>query len=343
MKNAFRIIALVVVLAGLAAPLTSGRAQSTVTLTLVAYSVPREAYSKIIPLFQKFWLEKTGQTVEVKESYQGSGAQSRAVAGGFEADVVALSLERDVTRIVDAKLIQRDWKGGKYKGMVTTSVVVFAVRKDNPKKIADWVSLAQPGIEVLTPDPLTSGGAQWNILSAYGAAKRGKVEGYKDTDEEALRFLGEVFKNVSVMDKDARESILKFEQGVGDAAITYENETFAGLTAGGEYDVVYPTSSILVENPVAVVDVYAEKHGVREVADGFVEFLLSPEAQRIFAEHGFRPVVPEVAAEKDIAEKFPEVKDIFTVEEFGGWDKAAKDFFGDEGSITLLITKIKGN
>jgi sulfate/thiosulfate transport system substrate-binding protein len=144
------------------------------------------------------------------------------------------------------------------------------------------------------------------------------------------------------MDKDARESMLNFEHGVGDLAITYENEVFAGLAAGGDYDMIYPTSTILIENPVAVVDVYADKHGVREVADAFVQFLYTPEAQRIFAEHGFRPVVPEIAKEEAIAKQFPEVKDLFTIEEFGGWEKAVPEFFGEDGKFTKLIAEIKG-
>jgi sulfate/thiosulfate transport system substrate-binding protein len=321
---------------------TPRHAEGEVTLTLGAYSVPREAYAKIITLFQKAWQDKTGVKVNFKESYLGSGAQARAVVGGFEADVVALSLEQDITKIVDAKLITRDWKNGPYKGIVSTSIAVVAVRKGNPKNVMDWADLAKPGIEVLTPDPSTSGGAQWNVLAVYGAAKRGKVSGYDATDEGALRFLGDVFKNVSVMDKDARESFLNFEHGVGDAAITYENEVFAGLAAGGDYDMIYPTSTILIENPAAVVDVYADKHGVRDVADAFVQFLATPEAQRVFAENGFRPVVPEIAKEESIAKQFPEVKDLFTIQDFGGWTKAGKDFFGEDGLYTKLIAEIKG-
>src|SRR5215831_17128667 len=168
-----------------------------VTLILGAYSAPREVYGEIIPLFQKFWLDKTGKKVVFQESYDASGAQSRAIAGGFEADIAALSLEGDITRLVDAKLITHDWKANDYKGIVSTSVVVFAVREGNPKKIADWVDLAQPGLEILTPDPATSGGAQWNLLAALGATERGKVAGYEASEDGGLKFLGDVFKNVS--------------------------------------------------------------------------------------------------------------------------------------------------
>src|SRR5512144_777175 len=181
--------------------------QGDVKLTLGAYTTPREAYGEIIPLFQKYWNDKTGQTVTFEESYQGSGAQSRAVVEGFEADVVALSLEADITRIENAGLITHDWRSEPFGGMVSTSVVAFAVREGNPKNIKDWVDLLQPDLEILTPNPKTSGGAMWNVLALYGAAKRGHVEGITADDEGAQDFLLNVLQNVSVMDKGARESI----------------------------------------------------------------------------------------------------------------------------------------
>ena len=171
------------------APVSAQEAPSPVTLTLAGYAVPREAYGEIIPLFQAYWQEQTGQQVIVLESYQASGAQSRAVAGGFEADIVALSIEPDVTRLVDAGLVSEDWKDDNpYQGFATQSLVVLAVRPDNPRNIADWVDLVQEGVEVITPDPATSGGAQWNILGAYGAALRGHVPGYEG-EEGAANFL----------------------------------------------------------------------------------------------------------------------------------------------------------
>lgn len=323
-----------------------------ITLILGAYSTPREAYGEIIPLFQKFWLDKTGRKVVFQESYDGSGAQSRAIAGGFEADIAALSLEGDITRLVDAKLITHDWKANDHKGIVSASVVVFAVREGNPKKIADWVDLTQANLEILMPDPATSGGAQWNLLAALGAVERGKVTGYDSSEEGALKFLGDFFKNVSVLDKDARTSILNYEKGVGDVAITYENEIVSGRLAGATYVPVYPTSTILVENPIAVVDAYVDKHGTREAAEGFVNFLWSPEAQAVFARHGYRPPLNRAApsaataqtptAEVSQAGQFPAIQDLFTIDYLGGWAKAGPEFFGKDGKATKVIAQVKG-
>src|SRR6266540_25984 len=216
---------------------TAGK--GAVKLTLGAYTTPREAYGEVIPLFQKYWKEKTGQTVTFEESYQGSGAQSRAVVEGFEADVVALSLEADITRIEKAGLITHDWRTEPHGGMVSTSVVAFAVRQGNPKNIKDWADLAQPDLEVLTPNPKTSGGAMWNILALYGAALRGQVKGVAANDEAAAtEFLKSVLKNVTVFDKGARESITNFEAGTGDVAITYEKELLVGQQSGQDYELV---------------------------------------------------------------------------------------------------------
>src|SRR5512147_1513067 len=245
-----------------------------VKLTLAAYTTPREAYGEIIPMFQAYWKDKTGQTVTFEESYQGSGAQSRAVVEGFEADIVALSLEADVIRIEKAGLITHDWKSGTTKGMVSDSIVVFAVRPGNPKGIKDWADLAQPGLQILTPNPKTSGGAMWNILALFGAALRGKIAGVPANDEKAAtEFLKSVLKNVTVFDKGARESITNFEAGTGDVAITYENEVLVGRQSGQDYELVIPASTILIENPVAVVETYANEHGTREVAEAFVQFM----------------------------------------------------------------------
>lgn len=354
-RNAAILLALFIVT--VIAPVAAQDAPPPITLTLVGYAVPREAYGDIIPAFQAKWLAETGQQVNILESYAASGSQSRAVAGGFEADIVGLSIEPDVTRLVDAGLITHDWKDNAAKGIVTDSLVVLAVRPGNPKGITDWAGLAQDGVEVITPDPATSGGAQWNILGAYGAARRGNVEGFEATDAGAEAFLTKLITNVAAFDKDGRESFLTFERGVGDVAITYENEVYAGLQKNGEYDIVYPSSTLLIENPVALVDVYVDKHGTREVAQAFIDFLWSTEAQTIFAEHGFRPVNEEVAAlynvnvENGIPPEtstspvpllYPPVADQFTIEEFEGWAAARKTFFGDEGTITAIITSIRG-
>ncbi len=310
-----------------------------VTLTLGAYTTPREAYGEIIPLFQAKWKEQTGQTVNFEESYLGSGAQSRAVVEGFEADIVALSLEADINRIADAGLITHDWKANQYNGMVSDSIVVIAVREGNPEGITDWADLAEPGLEVLTPDPASSGGAQWNVMAAYGAATRGQVEGFDASAEGGEAFLKALFTNVTVLDKSARDSIVNYEKGVGDVAITYENEVLVGQQAGQTYEYVIPTSTILIENPAALVDTYVDKHGTREVAEAFLEFLITPEVQRIFAKYGLRPVDPTIAEE--VAEQYPPVTDLFTIEEFGGWSNVTGPFFGPEGTYTRIITEVQ--
>ena len=316
----------------------SDSAQKPATLILGAYTTPREAYGKLIPIFQQQWKEKTGQDIAFEESYLGSGAQSRAIVEGFEADVAALSLEADINRIEKAGLITHDWKAGPTKGMVSDSVVVFAVRPGNPKGIKDWADLAKPGVQILTPNPKTSGGAMWNILALYGAAKRGFVEGVPANDDAAaMAFLTSVFKNVTVMDKGARESITNFEKGVGDVAITYENEVLVGQQGGQDYEMVIPRSTILIENPLAVVDSYAEKHGSREAAQAFVDFLLTKEAQEIFAQFGLRSIDPEVA--KATADQYPPVTDLFTIEEFGGWTEATPKYFADDGIATQAILR----
>ena len=313
---------------------------SEIKLTLAAYTTPREAYGEIIPLFETYWKEKTGETVTFEESYQGSGAQSRAVAEGFEADIVALSLEADVTRLEKAGLITHDWRSEPFGGMVSTSVVAFAVREGNPKNIKDWVDLAQPDLEILTPNPKTSGGAMWNMLALYGAARRGHVEGFSADDTGAQDFLLAVLQNVFVMDKGARESITSFEKGVGDVAITYENEVLVGQQAGVNYELVLPSSTIRVDNPVAIVDTYVDKHGTREVAEAFVDFLFTKDAQEIFAKHGLRSPDPEVA--KTTVDQYPPIADLFTIDEFGGWKEATPTFFGDDGIFYKIFAQVQG-
>lgn len=310
-----------------------------VKLTLVAYSTPAEAYAEIIPLFVAYWKETHNQDVTFEQSYAGSGAQSRAVIGGLEADIVALSLEGDVTNIAKADLIKRDWQAVAPKnGIVHASIVGFAVRKGNPKGIKDWADLAQPGLEILTPDAKTSGGAQWNVFALYGAALRGKIKDVPANDEDAAtKFLTSVLKNVTALDKDARGSITNFESGNGDLAITYENEVSLGQLRGQDYELVIPSSTILIENPVAVVDVYSDKHGVTEVADAFVQFIFTKPAQEIFSKYGFRSSDPEVL--KAAGDKFPAIADLFTIgEQFGGWKNKDK-YFGDTGIYNTAITE----
>lgn len=316
------------------------QAGGKVTLVLGAYTTPREAYGKaIIPAFKKYWKEKTGQEVEFQESYQGSGAQARAIIGGFEADIAALSLEGDIDKISEAGLITGDWKGRPNRGMVSTSVVVLAVREGNPKGIRDWPDLTKPGLNVLTPDPKTSGGAQWNINAVYGAALRGYAGVPKDDPVAAQGFLRSVFHNVSIMDKGARESITNFEKGVGDVAITYENEVLVGQQTGQKYEYVVPRSTILIENPVALVDKNVDKHGVREVAEAFVNFLSEKESQRAFAQYGLRPVDQQVA--EQVRSQFPPVEDLWKIDYLGGWGQVAQSIYGPQGAYTRMSEELR--
>ncbi len=334
-------------LAACAAPATTPAATTGATsqppakLILGAYTTPREAYGQLLPLFAEQWKAQTGQVVTFEESYLGSGAQSRAIVEGFEADIAALSLEADIQRIVKAGLITGDWHALPHNGMVSTSVVVFGVRAGNPKNIRDWADLAQPGLEVLTPNPASSGGAMWNILALYGAALRGQVADVPANDEAAATaFLQAVLKNVTVMDKGARESITNYEKGVGDVIITYENEIMVGRQNGQDYEAVYPSSTILIENPVAIVDAHVDKHGTRAVAEAFVQFLFTQEAQTIFAQYGLRS--PDSAVAAATAAQYPPLADLFTItDQFGGWEAATPKYFGEQGIYTQAIIAIQ--
>lgn len=314
---------------------------STVTLILAAYTTPREAYGRsIIPAFQRHWKNRTGQQVEFRQSYQGSGAQARAVIGGFEADIVALSLTGDVEKIASAGLITNNWQARPHNGMVSTSIVVLAVRPGNPKGIRDWADLARPGLNVLTPDPRTSGGAMWNICAMYGAALRGHAGVEKDKPEAVAVFLKSVFRNVSIMDKGARESITNFEKGIGDVAITYENEVLVGQAAGQKYEYVIPSSTILIENPAALIDTYVDKHGVRPVAEAFLDFLWANESQRAYAQHGLRSV--DAAIAREFQTKYPPVPDLWKIDFLGGWPEVIKKIFGPDGVYTRVYRGLHG-
>jgi sulfate transport system substrate-binding protein len=301
-----------------------------VTLTLGAYTTPREAYGReILPAFVKKWKDSTGQTITFQESYLGSGAQARAIAGGFEADVAALSLEPDIETVAKAGLITHDWKQQALGGMVSRSVVVIAVRPGNPKNIQNWDDLTRPGLKVLTPNPKTSGGAMWNIAALYGAALRGATKAPAGDSAAAGKLLQGILANVAIMDKGARESMLTFETGTGDAAITYENEVLVARQAGKPMDYVIPKGTILIENPAAVVDGYADRHKTRAVADAFVNFLGTAEAQRMFAKYGLRPADDKLTSE--FAESFQAVPGLFTIRDIGGWPAVTATLFANGG------------
>jgi sulfate/thiosulfate transport system substrate-binding protein len=321
-------VAMVIALFGAAASASSSgnAARKDVKLTLVAYSTPREAYGKIIEAFQK---TPAGKGVTFDQSYGASGEQSRAVEQGLPADIVAFSLAPDISRLVGKGLISRDWKNGKYKGMVTNSVVVFALRDGNPKKIRKWSDLVRPGVEVLNPNPFTSGGARWNVMAAYGAQIRlGK------THKQAVAYLENLYRHIPVQDKSARESLQTFLGGKGDALLAYENEAIFAQKKGQAVQFVIPKETILIENPVAIVK--NTKHPAE--ARAFLRFLWTPTAQKIFAENGYRPVVKSVAKQY----KFPSRPGLFRIERFGGWQKVQKQFFDINNGILAQIQRKVG-
>jgi sulfate/thiosulfate-binding protein len=303
------------------------------TISFAAYSTPREAYGKIISAFKAAWKdEHNDQEIIFQESYDGSTLQASRVVSGYEADVVALSLGPDVDQIADAGLITHDWTQETDGGMVTTSVVVFDVRPGNPLGIEDWNDLAKPGVEVLTPDPASSGGARWNLVSAWGSALHGYGGVTKDDEAGATTLMQGVLGNVLAYDSSARKSIQNFEDGNGDVAITYENEVLTAQAAGKEDEAVYPPSSVLIENPVTVVDQNVDKHCVREVAEAFVEYLHSDEAKEIFADAGYRST--DLATAQKGGGDFPAIEDLWDVDEFGGWDALTDKLFSDTGIVT---------
>jgi len=290
-------------------------------LAIVAYSTPQAAYEKITKAFQ--------QTAQGKEttftlSFGGSGDQSRAVAAGQTADIVAFSLEPDISRLVKASLVATDWNAGAAKGMITDSVVVIVVRKGNPKNIKSWADLTKPGIEVITPNPFASGGARWNVMAAYGQAiKTGGSE------QQGIEYLNALFKNVPVQDDSARKALATFTSGKGDAMIAYENEAIFAQQQGQAIDYIVPDSTILIENPVAVTSM--SKHP--EQAKAFLDYLHGPEAQSIFAENGYRPIVTGVTS----SYPFPTPAGLFTIADFGGWTEVTSKFFDPAGGIMATV------
>lgn len=312
-------------------------AGATRTLVLGAYTTPREAYGeRILPAFREIWRERTGEDLRFEASYQGSGAQARAVLGGFEADVVALSLAPDVQQLVDGGLVTHDWRAGERGGMVTRSLVVLAVREGNPKHIRGWEDLTRADVSVLTPNARTSGGAMWNVAALYGAALRGHAGAPAGDEDAAVDLVARVLANVKVMDKGARESLLTFEKGVGDVAITYENEVLVAKRAGKPIDYIVPTSTILIENPVAVVDRWADRHGNGEVARAFVDYLGTPAAQQAYSEFGLRPV-----DERYVPPELPAVVDLFTVADLGGWSGVHTTLFAEGARYDQAVTRAR--
>ncbi|MGI8685324.1 MAG: sulfate ABC transporter substrate-binding protein [Acidimicrobiales bacterium] len=292
-------------------------------LTLVAYSTPQEAYDQITEAFSR---TPQGRNITFTRSYGGSGDQSRAVESGLTADVVAFALEPDMTRLVKKGLVAEDWSAGEHKGMVTESLTVFVVKKGNPKNIKTWADLVKRGVEVITPNPFTSGGARWNVMAAYGqASDGGKVEA------DGVSYLDRLFANVPVQDDSARKSLQTFTSGKGDVLLAYENEAIFAQQKDQAIDYVVPDDTILIENPVAVTS--SSKYP--EQAKAFVEFLQGKQAQEIFAKNGYRPVLDGVESPYD----FPEPAGLFDIATFGGWADVSEKFFDPAGSVMADVER----
>jgi sulfate/thiosulfate transport system substrate-binding protein len=292
------------------------------SLALVAYSTPQVVYDDLIPAFAK---TPAGKGVTFTQSYGASGDQSRAVENGQKADYVAFSLAPDVDRLVKDGLVADDWANTPTKGMVSDSVVVLMVRKGNPKHIHGWADLLKPGVQVLTPNPFTSGSAKWDIMAAYGAQlKLGK------SPAQALQYLHDLLvDHVKVQDKSGREAVQDFLGGNGDVAISYENEAITAQQKGAKVDYVIPPQTIFIENPAAVTAKAPPQ------AKAFLDYVTTKPAQEVFAEHGYRPVLPDVLHEH--AKEFPTPKQLFTIDSLGGWTRVNDEFFDpDKGSVAKI-------
>ena len=310
--------------AGVATALGAPRAASDTRIDLVAYSTPRDAFTKIIPAFQE---TKAGADTSFSQSYGASGEQARAIVAGLGADVVDLSLQPDMGELVRAGLVARSWNANRYRGFVTRSVVVFVLRDGNPKRIKSWDDLLKKGVEVVTPNPFTSGGARWNVMAAYGAYLK-----QTKSPKQATAKLTQLFRQVSVQDKSAREALNTFLSGKGDVLLTYENEAILARQKNQPVQFVIPKATILIENPLAVTK------DAPPAAKAFRDFLYTPPAQRIFAQTGYRPVVASVAREF----KFPARPDLFTIRTLGGWAKVQPQFFDARKGIMAQIERKVG-
>jgi sulfate transport system substrate-binding protein len=320
--------------AALGAPLIQPVLAADLTLLNVSYDPTRELYQDVNAAFAKQWKARSGEDVKIKASHGGSGKQARSVLDGLEADVVTLALGYDIDELAQRGLIQKDWQTRlPHNASPYTSTIVLLVRKGNPKGIHDWPDLVKPGVAVITPNPKTSGGARWNYLAAYGYALRQPG----GSDASAREFLKKLYKNVPVLDSGARGATTTFvERGIGDVLIAWENEALLAVKELGpdKFEIVTPSSSILAEPPVAVVDKYADKHRTRKVAEAYLNFLYTDEGQALIAKNHYRPGVPKAA--RQYASQFPQVK-LFTIADVGGnWDKVQKTHFNDGGVFDQL-------
>lgn len=307
-----------------------------IELTLVSFAVTKEAYKNIIPKFAEKWKQEKNQTVTIKESYGGSGSQTRAIIDGLEADVAHLALALDTNKLVKAELVEKGWeKEFPNDGIVAKTVAALITRQGNPKNIKTFSDLTKDDVKWITADPKTSGIARWNVLALWNyAVKTGK------NDTQAQEFLTQAFKNVPILTKDAREASDVFiKQGQGDALINYENEVILAQQKDQKVEYIIPDVNLSIDTPIAIVDKNVAKHGTQEAAKAFVEYLYTPESQEAFAKVGFRPVVEAVAKEKAYTDKYPAVKTLGSVKDFGGWSDVQTKFFADGA----LFDQIRGN
>ena len=322
--------------AGSAAASEAKPTAASVSITNVSSDPPRELYEQYNQLFQKYWEKEKGQKVEITQSHGGSGKQARSVLEGNEADVVTLALEGDVNELQKAGLIDEGWVNEFPKSSAPyTSTIVFLVRKGNPKNIKDWDDVVKPGVEVITPDPKSSGGARWNFLAAWAYADK-KFAGDETKDKE---FLKSLYSNVTVLDSGARGSTTTFvENGQGDVLLAWENEAYLSLKEHPDtFEIVTPSLSILAQPSVAVVDANVKKHGTEEVSKAYLEYLYSDEAQRLEGQNYYRPSDPDIL--KDFSDTFDLNVTLVNIDDdFGGWDKATEKFFAD-GAIFDQIYK----
>lgn len=322
--------------------LVTGLAQAqTVNILNVSYDPTREFYREYNALFAQHWQKEGKQQVNVRMSHGGSGSQARSVIDGLDADVVTLALAYDVDALRQrAQLIPENWQERLPRNSSPyTSTIVLLVRAGNPKNIKDWDDLARPDVQVITPNPKTSGGARWNYLAAWGYAK----EKY-GSDEKAEEFVRKIFANVPVLDPAARGATNTFVQrGIGDVFISWENEAFLAVEqlGRGQYEIIVPSVSILAEPPVTVVDVNVDRKGTRKVAEAYLEFLYTDEAQHLAAKHFYRPSNPEIA--KNYSDKFPDAKLVTINEWFGDWDTAQETHFNDGGKFDAILEHISRN
>jgi sulfate transport system substrate-binding protein len=298
-------------------------------VSVVAYSTPQEAYENgLEPAFNK---TDSGSGVKFTNSFAASGDQSRAVEAGQPADIVHFSLEPDMTRVVDAGRVAKDWDSGEYKGIVENSVVVFVVRKGNPDAIKTWDDVASGKYDVITPNPLLSGGAKWNLMAAYGT----KVLNENQSQQQGLDFIKKILEATTVQDSSARDAMGTFTGGQGDVLLAYENEAIAAQKAGEDIDYVIPDSTIKIETPLAVTTDAKDP----EAANAFKDYLFSDEGQQIWADYGYRPVVQSVFDQNK--DKFPIPSELFTIADLGGWDKINTDFFDSEkGKVTDIENEL---